>query len=344
MSDLIYNFVKGQLPIVQWFLFLAMIFLGFYCLVKFANIFVDSASTLAKILRIPTIIVGLTIVSIGTSAPELSVSMIATINGSSGISVGNILGADIFKILVVLSASAFVAPVALKKSVVKRDFLVMLFSSILLLIFVLINTFGNSNAIVWIEGLIMIAVFIIYVAVMINHEKHTEIARKVHRRKKREENSKSKIFITIILLIFSVVGIVFGGTFVNVGAKGIAVNIGASETLAGLTVCAIGASLPEFVTSVVAMRRGENDIAIGNVVGANILNILMILGLCSFVAPQTFDLFALIDLIIMITMFMFVYVYSLNHEVVGKKMATFMIILYILYFAFIIVREYVPIF
>lgn len=349
MTDSIYNFIKGQSSAMQWVLFIAAIVVGFILLVKCADIFVDSASNLAQIFKIPAIVVGLTIVAFGTSAPEASVSITAAISGSNGISVGNIIGSNIFNLFLILAVSALIAPVAIKRYLVKRDLVIMLISSFLMVCFAFLFGLNGQRALVWYEGLILLAIFVVYLVVMIRRElKHSkekmhvvseEFAKEELNTTKKQKNG----WLSLLFLVLSLVGIVVGGTFVNVGAKGVVVGIGASETLAGLTVCAIGTSLPELVTSIVAMRKHENDIAVGNVIGSNIFNVMLVLGVCSLIAPQGLDMFAVVDIIIMAVLFVVFMIYSIFNKQLGKKMAISMIIIYVIYFAFIILREYVPI-
>lgn len=347
MTDFLYGFVDGQSVAIQWILFIAITVIGFFCLVKFADIFVDSTSNLAKIFKIPAIVVGLTIVAFGTSAPEASVSITAAINGSNGISVGNIIGSNIFNLFFILAVSALIAPVAIKRYLVKRDLAMMLGASLLMVLFAFMFNASGQSALVWYEGLILLVIFVVYLIFMIRRElKQMKVKTHIVSEEfAKEEFGKPKnIWITLILIVVSLLGIIVGGTFVNVGAKGIVVNIGASETLAGLTVCAIGTSLPELVTSIVAMRKHENDIAVGNVVGSSIFNVMLVLGVCSLISSQTLDLFAIIDIIIMAVLFIIFMIYSIFKSKLNKKMAIAMIVIYILYFTFIIVREYVPLF
>lgn len=347
MTDTLYGFINCQSTALQWILFLIITIIGFILLVKCADIFVDSASNLATILRIPAIVVGLTIVAFGTSAPEASVSIMATVNNSNGISVGNIIGSNIFNLFLILAVSALISPVAIKRYLVKRDLMMMLFCSIMLVIFAFVFGSNGQKALVWYEGLILLVIFVSYLVFMIKRElKQMKVKTHIVSEDyaKEEFGNKKNIWISLLFLVISLLGIIVGGTFVNVGAKGIVVNIGASETLAGLTVCAIGTSLPELVTSVTAMRKNENDIAVGNVVGSNIFNVMLILGVCSLIAPQTLDLFAIIDIIVMAVLFVVFMIYSILNNKLGKKMAISMIVIYVLYFAFIIIREYVPIF
>ena len=345
MIDFLYEIIKGQATWLQWLLFIVATVVGFIILVKCADIFVDSSSNIAHIFKIPAILVGLTIVAFGTSAPEFSISLMAAINGSNGISIGNISGSVIFNLYFILAVSALIAPVAIKRYLVKRDLMMMTVSSLLLVLFAFLFSTTGKPALIWIEGIIFLVIFVIYLVIMIRREiKYSKVKMHVISEELNTTKKPKNGWISLLLLIVSLLGIVVGGAFVNIGARGIVVNIGASENLAGLTVCALGSSLPELVTSVVAMKKNENDIAVGNVVGSNIFNILLILGTCALVAPQTLETFALIDIVIMAVMCCVFMIYAIFNRTLGKKMAISMITIYTLFFVFIILREYVPIF
>lgn len=258
-----------------------LLIMGFALLIKGADFFVDGAALIAKKLGIPSVIVGLTIISIGTSAPELAVSTISAINGNNGIAVGNVLGSNIFNTLVVLGGTALMMPFLIKKREIKRDFSINLF--IIVILYLL--TFGvlmdwNNGLIDRKDGLVLISICFIYTFVLIKY------AIKGNQRK-RENQKNIKVFINIIKIIIGVTGIVIGGELVVDGASGIARGLGMSENLVGLTIVAMGTSLPELITSIIAAVKGENEIAIGNVLGSNIFNILLILGVSSTINPIT---------------------------------------------------------
>ena len=170
MTEFFYGFINGQLTWLQWVLFLIATVIGFILLVKCADIFVDSASNIAKIFKIPAIVVGLTIVAFGTSAPEASVSITGAINGSNGISIGNIIGSNLFNLFFILAVSALISPVAIKRYLVKRDLMMMLISSLLMVAFLFLFPSNGQPALVWFEGLILLVIFIIYLVVMIKKE------------------------------------------------------------------------------------------------------------------------------------------------------------------------------
>ena len=343
MSEFIYEFVMRIKEGWFWPLSIILIVTGFIMLVNGADIFVTSASRLAKYIKIPAIVVGLTLVAFGTSAPELSVSVAAAISGSSGISVGNIVGSNIFNLLLVLGISAVLKPFSIDKEVAHRDIPVMLFSSFLLLAASLLFGINGSKSLLWFEGLVMVVLFVLYVVYMVRYEvKHTPI--EVKNQMKENANEKISLPLTILLLIASLAIIVVGGNFVNAGAKAFAVKIGVSETLAGLTICAVGTSLPELVTSVIAIRKNENDIAIGNVVGSNLFNVMLILGVCSVITPLGIDLFSLIDIAIMVVIFIAFFIYTMLSSKVDRKAGIVMIALYVAFLTFIVLREngYIP--
>lgn len=343
MSNWLYGLVIDMPAVWAWILFLVFVAVGFVLLVKGADVFVASASDIAKLAKIPTIVVGLTIVAFGTSMPEASVSITATVSGSAGISIGNIVGSNIFNLFFILGLTAVLKPVFIDRLVVRRDISVMLLSSYMLVLAGFLFASNGSRALVWFEGLAMLVVFVVYLVCMIKFEMKAQP-------KPMEQNSvqaelsapakKISLPVTILMLVLSLIAIVLGGTLVNVGAKGMAVKVGVSETLAGLTICAVGTSLPELVTSIVAMKKNEADIAIGNVIGSNIFNVMFILGLCSVISPLTVDLFAILDIVIMAVLFTLFFVYCLQKNNLGKVAGAVMISAYVLYLVFIVAREY----
>lgn len=337
MSEKLFNLLLGLSNGWAWVLFLLCIAVGFVLLVKGADIFVNSASNLAKLAKIPAIVIGLTIVAFGTSMPEASVSITATVTGSAGISIGNIIGSNMFNLFFILGLCAIFKPVVLERIVVKRDITIMLISSYILLLSGFLFGSNGSRALVWFEGLCLLVIFVAYIIYMIYYETKYQIAIDTS----YDADKKISLPKTIVLLILSLIGIVLGGTLVNTGAKGVAVKVGVSENLAGLTICAIGTSLPELVTSVVALKKNETDIAIGNVIGSNIFNVMFILGLCSVISPLAVDLFAIIDIVIMAVLFTGFFIYSLIKKDINKWAGISMMAIYVLYFAFIIVREYI---
>ena len=248
-----------------------ILILGFVLLIKGADIFVDAASNIAKKFKIPSIIVGLTIVSLGTSAPELAVSLISSMEGSNGIAIGNVLGSNIFNTLMVLGITAIIMPILIKKSTMFKDYLVNIVVSLGLLILTFGRTLFNKEAeLSRLSGIILLIGCIIYTFYLIKTAKNSDAE------EEEEDSNDYKIGASIVKIIIGIIGIVVGGNLVVNSSSSIAYSFGLSDKLVGLTIVAMGTSLPELVTSIIAAIKGENDIAIGNVLGSNIFNILLI--------------------------------------------------------------------
>lgn len=314
-----------------------LLIVGFILLIKGADIFVDGASSIAKKIGIPSVIVGLTIVSIGTSAPELAVSLISALNGSNDITIGNVLGSNIFNTLVVLGGTAVVSPIIFKKITIKRDFIVNILIASLVCVLTFAISFGGDNTISRFEGILLFAICIVYMYVLV--------------RASRKESSKDEdykdinIFKNILLSIVGVAGIVIGGNLVVDSASNIALTLGMSEKLVGLTIVSIGTSLPELVTSIVAALKGENEIALGNVLGSNIFNLVLILGTSAAISPIMVSGSLIIDFIFLIavTLFIGVLIFFINRKSDTKKITRFegmiFVLLYVGYLVYIIMRN-----
>ncbi len=309
-----------------------LLILGFFFLVKGADIFVEGSSNLAKVLKIPTLIIGLTIVAFGTSAPEAAVSITSSLSGSNEITIGNVLGSNICNLLLVLGMSALFKNLKTKKKVVQRDYLFCLFSSAVLLIMVLEEfLLGQEFAIITrSEGLILLCFLGIYLYAL--------ILEALSEKKKLTVEKKKFSWKDIFFIIFGGICIMIGGNLVVNSAVKIARTYHISENLIALTIVAIGTSLPELVTSVVAAMKGETDIAIGNVIGSNIFNIFFILGLSSAITPLTLEISSLIDIIMMTSVEILVYLFMLRKLEINRKKGLFMLFLYASYIVYIILR------
>ena len=276
---------------------LALLLVGFVALIKGADWFVDGASGVAAKLRIPALVIGLTIVAFGTSAPELATSIISASKQSVGIAIGNILGSNICNILLILGLSASIAVLPIQKDSLKIDLPVLLGASALIIVFGV-----TGNEISRIEGGIMTAILVVYTTFLIVNalknrkddgmedlENHAVVAETEEKGFNAwYEKMKSRSWFLLVILVLGL-GVVVGGAMMAVeGAKSIAGMIGISENIIGLTVVAIGTSLPELITSVVAAKKGETDIAVGNIVGSNLFNILFVGGLSALVFPLPF--------------------------------------------------------
>ncbi|MBS5926922.1 MAG: calcium/sodium antiporter [Clostridium sp.] len=313
-----------------------ILIIGFFLLIKGADIFVDGASSIAKKIGIPSVIVGLTIVSLGTSAPELAVSLISSFNGNNGIAVGNVLGSNLFNTLVVLGGTAIVAPLIIKKCTIKRDYVTTLLVTILtcFLIFGLVPK--SENMLSRISGIILLVVCIIYMFILVKAAKKDSV-------KDEESTSEIKMSKNILLSLIGVVGIVFGGNLVVDSATNIAYALGMSEKLVGLTIVAVGTSLPELVTSIVAALKGENDIALGNVLGSNIFNLVLILGASATISPITVSGVMVIDFIILIAVTLFIgaliFFNKKEEKRLGRLEGIILVGMYVAYLVYIIMRN-----
>ena len=249
-------------------------------------------------------IIGLTIVAMGTSAPEAAVSITSSLAGQNDISVANVVGSNFFNILIVLGVSSILATLPVQKNTIKKDTPLLIVSCILLLLFSF-----NSN-ISRIEGISFIICFTYFLVITIKSAKDadnefvTEAATTAEGEAALQMIKDMPIFKTILLSTVGIIGIIWGGDMVVDSATKIATTLGMSENLIGLTIVAVGTSLPEFVTSVVATKKGETEIAIGNIIGSNIFNILLILGLASTITPLTISMFSLIDIISLVNSYM----------------------------------------
>ena len=323
-----------------------LLLIGFILLVKGADYFVDGSSSIAKKLRVPSLIIGLTIVAFGTSAPEASVSITAAINNQNGMAIGNVIGSNIFNLLMVLGASGIIKPLIVEKSMLSKEFPFLLLISIILVTLSLDTLFFNStiNTIGRIDGLILLILFGFFLYYLISsalknrNESYFEDESSIDIDTvniKVIEKSDS-IIKSILISIIGICAVIFGGNLVVNSASNIATNLGISEQLIGLTIVSIGTSLPEFVTSVIAATKGESDLALGNVVGSNIFNILFILGASSVISPLTVDYKLIIDGIIMILSTLLVYFYAYRKNNISKLESLSLLVFYLLYLGYLI--------
>lgn len=275
------------------FLAIFLIILGFILLIVGADILVDGASGIAKRFHIPEIIIGLTIVSIGTSMPELFVSITSAIDGYSDMALGNVIGSNLSNLLLILGLSSMIRPVVFQKETRLFEIPMCLFFTIILIIFC--NTSCQISKIESIVLLLLFGVFISYTIYMGKRESKKELIEL-----KSDENKQYPIVKNILLVIFGILGLKVGGDLAVNNAVNIAKYFNLSEKIISLTILAIGTSLPELVTSVTAAAKGNSDIAIGNIIGSNIFNMLLIIGISAFIKPITFNLSYNLDLSILV--------------------------------------------
>ncbi len=318
------------------FLDIVLILAGFVLLIKGADFFVDGAASLARKLKIPSLVVGLTIVALGTSCPELAVSVSSSLSGANSMAVGNVIGSNLFNLLVVLGVCAAITPVAVGKDVIKRDFPVSI--GVMLVFGVLLLVGSQAYTLDRIEAAILLALLIGYMIWTVS------AALKGRKNAAEEESTEKFVWWKCALFILGgAAGIVFGGTLVVDHAETLCCDrLGISETLVGLTVCAIGTSLPELVTSVVAAKKGESDMAIGNVVGSNILNVVCILGVSGLISPidvsMNIPMNIIIDICIFLVTAILCYIFCLNKKI-NRTEGIILVVLYVAYMAYAVLRE-----
>lgn len=305
-----------------------LILVGFVMLIKGADILVDGSSAIAKKMRISEIIIGLTIVSIGTSMPELFVSTTSAIQGASDISIGNIIGSNICNLLFILGLSAVIHPVKFQK---QTKWIENPMSIILTLIFFIIC---NANQDVSrIEGTMLLALFVAFLIYTIAMGKKSQD--EVILELSLEEAKKVSVIKNVMLIILGIVALKIGGDLVVDNAKLVAMALNVSEKIIGLTIVAIGTSLPELVTSVTAAIKGESDIAIGNIIGSNIFNMLLIIGVSSIIHPITYNITynsqMMILFVAMILMLIFPFIKPKDE--LSRKNGLILVLLYLFYMA-----------
>lgn len=330
-------------------------------LIKCADIFVDGSVLISEYFRIPSFIIGITIVAMGTSAPEAAISITASIHSSDGIAVGNVIGSNIFNLLIVLGISALIRPLPVSTRILKVEYPLALLAAVMIP-FLSNNLFSSDELILTrIDGILLLAVFIFFMAITVQSGKKQII----HDRSKeahgnttvpsdstginngssvREKKTHSlrirrnPLLRGILLVIAGLAGIISGGTLVVNSASEIALHLGISQTLVGLTICAIGTSLPELVTSAVATYKGETDIAVGNVIGSNIFNILFVLSISAIVRPIPVDPLSITDSFILSGISLAAFVPLLQKKELHRIPGVVFIIIYAAYTVYIIMR------
>lgn len=313
-----------------------LLLIGFILLIKGADFFVGGSSNIARLLRVPPILIGLTIVAFGTSSPEATVSIIAALDGSAGVAVGNVVGSNIFNITLVVGIAAFLYPLKVQSESIRKEIPFTLLASIAMLVLMsdmALQGFG-SNMITRGDGFI----FLLFLAIFMYYVIENGL-------KSRKETANEPVPTDIKWgknIFFTVLGlasIIFGGDLVvNNGTK-IAYSLGMSETLVGLTIIAIGTSLPELVTSITAALRKESEIALGNIVGSNIFNILFVLGASSVISPLAVNDKVFVDVVFMIILTFVLLVFARTGYKIGKREGLVLAVAYVVYVIYIILRN-----
>ena len=313
------------------FLDILLLVVGMVLLIKGADFFVDGASNIAKALRIPAVIIGLTLVSMGTSAPELAVSINAAIIEKNDLSLGNVVGSNTFNTFLILGISSVIIPLVIDDGMKKYDIPIMLGIYAVLLIFGFLISPSKLDVF---ESLALLVLFLAYMVILFVRAKND----KTEKSETEEPITKKKVIISVILVVVGLAAIIGGSELVVDNASKLATSFGMTETMVGLTIVAIGTSLPELVTSVVAAVKKENDIAVGNVIGSNIFNALLILGTTSTILPLTLSNDSLIDLIVLFVSGLLVFIISRFSNNIKKWQGVLFVLLYIIYFVYVVIR------
>lgn len=332
------NIING-LPIAAVILLLAV---GFAFLVKGADFFVEGSSSIAKKLKVPPIIIGLTIVAMGTSLPETAVSVTASLVQNNELAVSNVVGSNIFNLMFVIGVCSILTPIMVQKATVVRDIPLSLGCALVLLVLGILGlgdkagmTLGHA------DGVIFLIVFAGYIFTMVRSAMKARAAgQKVEIEGVEECDNMKELSYgkSILFLIVGAAAIAFGGDLTVDTASRIAIELGMSQTLVGLTIVSIGTSLPELVTSVVAARKNEVDMAVGNAVGSNIFNILMVLGISSAISPVALIRENIIDIVLLMVFSVMVWIFAGTRKKIERKEGIIMVVVYLVYCAYIIAR------
>lgn len=318
------------------FLNILLLIVGFILLIKGADVFVDGASSTAQNFKVSKMLIGLTIIAFGTSAPELAVSISALASGSTDMVLGNVIGSCILNILLILGLAAVIRPIKIKANTVRKELpMCLMVSTLLAVLFLDVmlmngpeNQFSRSDAIV---VLLFFCVFVYYLVALAKHSKETN---------QKDEKAKYKLGKSLLLVLLGLAGIIIGSEMVVRNCTEIATAIGWSERLISLTVIAFGTSLPELVTTVVAARKGEQDLAVGNVIGSNIFNICIVLGIpvaiFGSVTPASFQM---LDIIMLVASAAALFFFALTRRKISRGEGIAMLVAFAAYYSAIIIMS-----
>ena len=311
-----------------------LLVLGFVILIKGADLFVDGASGMAANFKVSKILIGLTIVAFGTSAPELAVGIKSILSGNGDIVLGNVIGSNILNVLLIVGLSAVFHSLTVKNNTVRKELPITMLITTLFAVLLSDHVFDKSikNTFTRSDGIILLLFFSVFIYYLISISKK-------NKEKEIEKETEKKISLrkSIIFTIVGLTGIILGSNFVVDSASFIAKAMGVTERLISLTVIALGTSLPELVTSITATRKGEYDIAIGNVVGSNIFNIGMVIGIpTSLIGGIGIINFSYIDILVMIIASVLLFMFSFNDYKISRREGIFLLIVFVTYYSYVL--------
>ena len=308
---------------------LILLVVGFVGLIKGADFFVEGASNVAKRFKVPSLIIGLTIVAMGTSLPETAVSISASIAGSNSLAISNVSGSNLFNLLVVVGLCCIMQKVEVDMDTIKRDIPYSLLAAVLLIALGMLGGMELGR----LDGIILLAFFAFFLFLMIKS------ALKAAANAEDDEEVSQSLLMSIVSIVGGAAAIAIGGDWVVDSASTLAMALGMSETMVGLTIVAVGTSLPELVTSFVAARKGEVDMALGNAIGSNVFNILLVLGIASTISPIGFMVSNAIDIAAVIVATLVCWAVAAKNKSLGKVMGALMVVSYFAYMVYVVMRE-----
>ena len=318
---------------------LVVVFLivGFVFLIKGADFFVEGSSSIAKKLKVPSIIIGLTIVAMGTSLPETAVSVTASMVHNNELAISNVIGSNIFNLMFVIGVCSILTPILVQRDTIVRDIPFSVLCAVLLLgLGYLAIGDVHEMTLGHLDGILFLIIFAGYIFCMIRTAMKARAEGKKVEIEGVEEVEDGEL--KLLFIIGGAAAIAFGGDLTVDAASRIAINLGMSQTLVGLTIVSIGTSLPELVTSVVAARKNEVDMAVGNAVGSNVFNILMVLGIASAISPVSLITENVIDILVLIIFSIVVWAFAKSRKKIDRREGIVMVLMYLAYSAYIIMR------
>lgn len=305
-----------------------------------ANALTDGASAIAKRLGVSDLVVGLTIVAFGTSAPELVISIVSACQGSAPLAIGNVVGSNIFNILVIVGITAMLRPIKIEKSIMNMEIPMVIVSSVILLVM------GNSallngaaqNEVSRVSGIFLLIFFLLFLRYTFATAKNPQIVENSEKEAELPSDLAMPVWRSFLYVLLGLAGLIFGGEKFVDGASGIALGLGVSEAVIGLTIVAAGTSLPELATSVVAALKGKPGLAVGNVIGSNIFNVLLVLGVAGTITPLPFGSIGNVDLLTLLGASLLFYIFGwfFSHRTINRWEGAVLTVCYISYIAFLL--------
>ena len=311
-----------------------LLVVGFVGLIKGADFFVEGASNVAKRFHVPSLIIGLTIVAMGTSLPETAVSISASLAGSNSLAISNVSGSNLFNLLVVVGLCCIMQKVEVDKDTIRRDIPYSLLAAVVLIVLGMLGT-GDGMVLGRMDGIILLALFAFFLFLMIK----SALKAAAGAAELDEDEVTQSVVMSLVCIVGGAAAIAIGGDWVVDSASTLAMALGMSETMVGLTIVAVGTSLPELVTSFVAARKGEVDMALGNAIGSNVFNILLVLGIASSISPIGFMMSNVVDIAAVIVATLVCWAVAAKNKALGKVMGVIMVASYFIYMVYVVMRE-----